>query len=150
VAGETLAAKEGGSGILANGELCRDCQACVLAWSLHHEGQCHPGLARLRIDKDMSRYRFSVRICRHCDDYPCLDVCPTAALRLDGRRVVLIVDEECLQCGACASECPYEAIFFHEASNRFVKCDLCADRPRGPLCVEVCPVGALCMTGGES
>jgi Fe-S-cluster-containing hydrogenase component 2 len=136
--------------VVANGDLCRDCQACVLACSLHHEGQCHPGLARLRVDKDMARYRFAVRICRHCDDHPCLAACPTEALRLDSRGVVLLLDDECIRCGGCAAVCPHDAIFFHEAADRYVKCDLSADRPAGPLCVEICPVGALALGEGRS
>jgi len=125
--------------------LCRDCQACVLACSLYHEGACGPSLARLSIAKDMARYAFHITICQQCDVPECLAACPADAMRLDDRGVVLIDDGACIRCGACASSCPYEAIFYHEGRDRYLKCDLCAGREEGPLCVELCPVGALTL-----
>jgi len=129
--------------VRADARLCRDCQACALACSLLHEGECHLGLAGLRVAKDMARYEFQIRICQHCRSPECVPVCPTEAIRMDERGVVLIHDDECSRCGACASSCPYQAIFHHEAADRYLKCDLCAGREQGALCVEVCPVGAL-------
>jgi Fe-S-cluster-containing hydrogenase component 2 len=46
-------------------KLCRDCQTCALACSLHHEGECNLGLARLLVTKDMARYEFDIVICKH-------------------------------------------------------------------------------------
>ncbi|MDI7276076.1 MAG: 4Fe-4S dicluster domain-containing protein [Anaerolineae bacterium] len=129
--------------ITTQSQVCRDCQACALACSLYHDGQCHLGLARLRIIKDMARYTFDIRLCRHCDPPECLAACPTPAMRLDERGVVLIDDGQCTRCGLCASACPHEAIFYCEPEDRYVKCDLCAGREEGPLCVALCPVGAL-------
>ena len=62
---------------------------------------------------------------------------------IDNRGVVRIVDGDCTRCGACASSCPYEAIFYSQARDRYLKCELCAGREEGPLCVELCPVRAL-------
>ena len=41
-------------------KLCRDCQACTLACSLHREGECNLGLARLVVSKDMANYEFNI------------------------------------------------------------------------------------------
>ncbi len=131
--------------VVADSELCRDCQACQLACSLYHDGQCHLGLARLRVEKDMARYTFEITICRHCERPECLDACPVGAMRLDERGVVLIDDEACTRCGSCAAACPYQAISVCEREDRYLKCDLCAGRAEGPLCVAVCPVGALVL-----
>lgn len=139
-------------GIRAANELCRDCQACTLACSLFHEGQCHLGLARLRVIKDMFHYTFDIRICQHCESPACLVACPSDAMRLDERGVVLIDDAACTRCGSCAASCPYDAIFYCEAEDRYLKCDLCAGREDGPLCVALCPVEALTLGdehGGE-
>lgn len=130
-------------GIQVDAGLCRDCQACALACSLYHEGECNLGLARLVVNKDMARYTFNILICHHCDSPECVLACPTEAMRLDERGVVILVDDDCIRCEACLSSCPHEAIFYNQAEDRYLKCDLCADRQAGPLCVEVCPVGAL-------
>lgn len=141
--------RSGARRVRARSELCRNCQACQLACSLYHEGCCHLGLARLQVSKDMARYTFDVRICRQCASPECLEACPTGAMSLDGRGVVLLGDGECTRCGACAAACPYEAISYCRAEDRYLKCDLCAGRPEGPLCVALCPVGALTLAGDE-
>ena len=130
-------------------ERCRDCQACVLACSLYHEGECNPSLARLVVAKDMARYEFRISVCQHCDPPECMLVCPSDAISLDERGVAIMDDEVCIQCGACAEACPYDAIFYNQAQDRYLKCDLCAGRGGEPLCVQVCPVGALTLVDAE-
>ena len=130
-------------GIETKPELCRDCQACVLGCSLYHESVCSPARARLVVAKDMARFEFDIRICRHCEDAACLAACPADAMCLDGGGVVIIDDDLCIQCGACADACPYGSIFYHAGEDRYLKCDLCASRREGPLCAQLCPVGAL-------
>ena len=129
--------------------LCRDCQACTLACSLYHEGECNLALARLRVTKDMARYTFNILICQHCDSPDCTLACPAGAMRLDDRGVAIIDDDDCIRCGTCAADCPHDAIFYDEATDRYFKCDLCAGREEGPLCVELCPVGALTLAESE-
>jgi carbon-monoxide dehydrogenase iron sulfur subunit len=136
-------------GIQVDVKLCRDCQACALACSLHHEGECSLSLARLVVAKDMPRYEFNIVICKHCDEPDCTLACPSDAMVLDDRGVVIILDDECDRCGACAASCPHDAIFYSEAQDRYFKCDLCAGREEGPLCVELCPVGALVLVEVE-
>jgi Fe-S-cluster-containing hydrogenase component 2 len=132
--------------------LCRDCQICTLACSLYHEGVCSLQLARLAVIKDMERYRFRIVICEQCESPACVAACPVDALEIDERGVVVLVEDVCIQCGACVDSCPYDAIFQDEATGRYFKCDLCAGRAGGPLCVERCPTGALIllMDEGES
>ena len=64
---------------------------------------------------------------------------------MDDRGVVIIEDKACIRCGACAESCPYDAIFYHEREDRYLKCDLCAGRAEGPLCVQLCPVSVFRM-----
>jgi Fe-S-cluster-containing dehydrogenase component len=136
--------------IQVDAKLCRDCQTCVLACSLYHEGECNLGLARLVVTKDMARYEFDIVICQHCHEPDCILACPSDAMLLDDRGVVIILDDECDRCGSCAASCPYDAIFYNEAQDRYFKCDLCVDRAEGPLCVELCPVGALTLVKAEA
>ena len=131
--------------IQVDANLCRDCQACVLACSLHHEGECNLGLARLMVTKDMAKYEFDIVICKHCVEPDCMLACPSEAMVLNDRGVVIILDEECNRCGSCAANCPHDTIFYNEAQDRYIKCELCADREQGPLCVEICPVEALTL-----
>jgi ferredoxin len=48
------------------------------------------------------------------------------------------INDDCINCGACQSECPVEAI--SEGSDKYVidpsKCTECG------ACADVCPVGA--------
>jgi Fe-S-cluster-containing hydrogenase component 2 len=131
--------------ILIRAKLCRDCQACALACSLYHEGECSPSLSRVLILKDMANYKFHILLCHHCKSPQCIVACPTDAMTIDEQGVVTIVEEDCIRCEVCASSCPHHAIFYDEIRNRYIKCDLCAGRPEGPVCVEVCPVGALTL-----
>ena len=49
-----------------------------------------------------------------------------------------VITEECISCGACASECPVDAI--SEGDGKFViDADTCIDCGN---CAETCPVSA--------
>jgi Fe-S-cluster-containing dehydrogenase component len=95
----------------------------------------------------MARLVYDIRICLHCESPECLDACPSGAMSVDGRGVVLLDDDMCTRCDSCAEDCPYDAIFYNEREDRYLKCDLCAGRAEGPLCVALCPVGALATRG---
>ena len=126
--------------------LCRDCEACVLACSLLHEGASNPELSRVKVFKDMESYRFTIHICQQCEDDPeCIQACPNEAIWLNDEGIVVIDQEECIQCGACAEACPYSAIFFNQDAGLYYKCDLCASLERLPACAEICPVDALAI-----
>lgn len=131
-------------------DACRGCQACLLGCALAHEGSAAPALARLAVDKDMATYTFSITLCRHCVEPACLAACPTGAMALDERGVVLLDDELCVRCGACQAACPYGAVFYLAGSDRYIKCDLCAGRESGPVCAALCPTRAIRTVGAEA
>jgi molybdopterin-containing oxidoreductase family iron-sulfur binding subunit len=73
-------------------------------------------------------------MCQHCENPPCVDVCPTAASfkRADG--IVLVDRHRCIGCRYCMMACPYKArSFVHEPVS-----DQNPDVPRGKGCVESC------------
>lgn len=47
--------------------------------------------------------------CIRCKFQDCLQVCPATCF-YEGRNMLVINPEECINCGACAPECPVEAI----------------------------------------
>ena len=61
------------------------------------------------------------RLCRDCVDMSCVDVCPVDCIYeytgedKDTFPNQLYIDpEECINCGVCEPECPWEAIFEDE------------------------------------
>ena len=61
------------------------------------------------------------RLCRDCVDQSCVDVCPVDCIyehtgdASDAFPNQLFIDpEECINCGVCEPECPWEAIFEDE------------------------------------
>lgn len=48
--------------------------------------------------------------CKHTD---CVDVCPVDAFR-EGRNMLVIDPDECIDCAVCVPECPVEAIFLED------------------------------------
>lgn len=84
--------------------------------------------------------------CMHCGKPGCVDVCPTGAITKraeDG--IVVVAQDECIACGACAEACPFGVPQFGQ-DGIMQKCDLCVDRlarGRKPACVETCPSEAL-------
>ncbi len=61
------------------------------------------------------------RLCRDCVDQSCVEVCPvdciyenTGADKESFPDQLYIDPEECINCGVCEPECPWEAIFEDE------------------------------------
>ncbi|MBT8078075.1 MAG: 4Fe-4S dicluster domain-containing protein, partial [Gammaproteobacteria bacterium] len=87
--------------------------------------------------------------CLHCDDAPCVTVCPTGASFKRADDGIVLVDEDmCIGCGLCAWACPYGAREMDPVENVMKKCTLCVDRiyndnlpeeDREPACVKTCP-----------
>ncbi len=92
------------------------------------------------------------RSCLHCDDAPCVTVCPTgASYKRADDGIVLVNEDICIGCGLCAWACPYGAREMDPAEQVMKKCTLCVDRiyndalpeeDRVPACVKACPAGA--------
>ncbi len=89
------------------------------------------------------------RSCLHCEDAPCVTVCPTgASFKRSEDGIVLVNEDWCIGCGLCAWSCPYGAREMDEAAGVMKKCTLCIDRiynenlpeeDREPACVRTCP-----------
>ncbi len=90
--------------------------------------------------------------CLHCEDAPCVTVCPTgASYKRAEDGIVLVNESSCIGCGLCAWACPYGAREMDAAAKVMKKCTLCVDRiynenlpeeDRQPACVRTCPSNA--------
>ena len=49
--------------------------------------------------------------CQHCEDPPCMHVCPSTATRRRADGIVTIDYDLCIGCAYCAVACPYQARF---------------------------------------
>lgn len=83
--------------------------------------------------------------CQHCDNPPCVRVCPTRASWKHRDGFVLVKHEWCIGCKYCVVACPYQARTFNEERGTPGKCIFCLPRvEKGvkPACVIACPAGA--------
>lgn len=99
--------------------------------------------------------------CEHCEDPPCVEVCPTGASYISKDGVVLVDSNKCIQCGLCIVACPYgartrlTANFDGEPLHDYAlkvgipdKCTFCYHRKTDdnslwtPACVEACAFNA--------
>ncbi len=90
--------------------------------------------------------------CLHCEDPPCVPVCPTGASYKRKEDGIVLVDyDKCIGCKYCAWACPYGAREIDEKQQVMKKCTLCVDRiydqaipeaQRKPACVVACPTSA--------
>ena len=137
-------------GFVLDSGSCIGCHACTVAcksehdvplgvnrtWLKYVETGTHPDTDRL----------FSVMRCNHCDDAPCMTICPTSALYRADNGVVDFQDDDCIGCKACMNACPYDAIYLNPETNTAHKCNFCNHRIEDglePSCVVVCPTQAI-------
>ena len=88
---------------------------------------------------------FVPKMCNHCTDSPCTQVCPVGATFETRDGVVLVDETYCLGCRYCIQACPYGCRFLHPKKHTAEKCSLCYHRITKGLttaCCESCPTGA--------
>jgi len=121
-----------------------------------------PGLYSQRLDENFKAETYKKRealvLCNHCDNPPCVRVCPTKATfkRPDG--IVIMDFHRCIGCRFCMAACPFGARSFNWVDPRTAltpeetlltfptrtkgvveKCNFCAERlaqGQKPYCVE--------------
>ena len=67
--------------------------------------------------------------CLHCEDPPCVPVCPTGASYKRAEDGIVLVDyDKCIGCKYCSWACPYGAREIDDERKVMTKCTLCVDR----------------------
>jgi len=137
-------------GFLLDSDSCIGCHACTVACKSEHDVPL--GVNRTWVKyietgsfPNVSRH-FSVMRCNHCDDAPCISICPTNALFRASNGVVDFDDDNCIGCKGCMNACPYDALYINPATNTANKCNFCNHRIEEglePSCVIVCPTHAI-------
>ncbi len=147
---------------------CRNARKCIQACQgAHHlrPYEYHINTLVMQESENTAPY-YMPKPCQHCDNPPCVAVCPVDATfkRQDG--IVLIDNERCIGCRFCVAACPYSARMFHweeplavegdkgkeynielnvpQKKGTVSKCLFSADRLREgklPYCVSACPNG---------
>jgi len=129
-------------------EACVGCKACEVACK--QENGVPDGIQYIRVWEDGPKaaegrltFVFRTRVCRHCDDPPCLAACSAEAISRRDDGVVVLDPESCIGCGLCVDACPFGAIAFDAERGIASKCNLCYKRIDGgllPACADnVCP-----------
>lgn len=149
---------------------CKNLKKCQSACD--HMHQVHPDQHWIKIhsmqDAEHSAPYWEPTTCMHCDEPPCVKVCPVDATfkRQDG--IVLIDNDRCVGCRFCMAACPYSSRVFNweepvavvpvpgqvehhscetslpQKKGTVGKCDFCPDMVRKgqlPHCVSACPNG---------
>ena len=149
--------------MIADLRRCVGCQTCTAACK--QANATPPGVQWRRVlDMEVGEYpevkRAFVPVgCMHCEDPPCMHVCPTTATKKRPDGIVTIDYDLCIGCAYCAVACPYQARYktdvavyaYGEATEaeekRFdarrlgvaTKCTFCVDRIDSGLAKNLTP-----------
>src|SRR3989339_2078980 len=145
---------------------CRNARQCMKACQGAHElrpEQHHINVLQMQDSENTAPYNMP-KPCQHCDNPPCVSVCPVDATFKRSDGPVLIDNERCIGCRFCIAACPYSARVFNwyepkdaekykdvaydieknvpQKKGTVTKCTFSADCLREgklPYCVSACP-----------
>jgi len=147
---------------------CKNARKCMDKCEAVHQlrpDQHHLNVLLMKDSEHTSPY-YMPKHCQHCDNPPCVKVCPVDATFKRSDGIVLIDNERCIGCRFCIAACPYTARSFNwyepidaekyrdipydieknvpQKKGTVTKCTFSADCLREgklPYCVSACPNG---------
>jgi len=147
---------------------CTGCYLCQLACKDEHVGNDWAPYAKAQPDigqfwmkiNDMergsgsfTRVSYVPTLCVHCENAPCMNVCPVNAIYRSDDGAVIIDPEKCNGCAQlgyeplCQKACPYDVIYFNEDLKIAQKCTFCEHLLKSgweqPRCADACPTDAI-------
>jgi Fe-S-cluster-containing dehydrogenase component/formate-dependent nitrite reductase membrane component NrfD len=137
-------------GFVIDHDRCIGCHACTVACKEEHDVPV--GVFRTWVkyiekgEFPRTSRHFGVMRCNHCDDAPCVEICPTTALFRRDDGIVDFDNSRCIGCKSCMQACPYDALYLDPNTHTAAKCNFCAHRIEmnlEPACVIVCPTRAI-------
>lgn len=124
---------------------CVGCMSCQTTCKVENNVAFDDFRARVDIMEqgtfpDVKRY-FLPQLCNHCENPPCVEVCPTEASYKREDGIVLVLQDRCIGCGYCVEACPYDARYIDPNVGSAEKCTFCVhrvDNGLAPACVHNC------------
>lgn len=104
----------------------------------------YDGFVSKKLKSKVTKGFFVPKMCNHCRNTPCIQVCPVNASYKSPEGVVLIDKQRCIGCSYCVQACPYGSRYIDPRAHTADKCTWCYHRIRKgllPACVDVCPTG---------
>ncbi len=114
-------------GMVIDLDRCTGCQACVTACRLENnlpptgaraarEGRAFAWLELIPFTEGHAGHvsmRMLPRPCLHCDEPPCVKVCPVGATMKNREGIVAQIFSRCIGCRYCTTACPYTVRYFN-------------------------------------
>ncbi len=104
-------------GMVIDTRRCVGCRACVVACKA--ENKTPPGvyytvvLSNVIGDRPNDKPVFMTKPCFHCEEPPCVPVCPVGATFKREQDGIVVIDyDRCIGCRYCIVACPYQARYF--------------------------------------
>lgn len=147
---------------------CYACQGCTVACKAANATPPGTFWTKTKIIEHgtfpKAHMEYMPMICNHCDNPPCVAICPTKASKKLADGTVQVTASECIGCQMCMEACPYGARYYNSndkptywetgeqnqyeearmkehVNNTVDKCTFCSSRrSRGlqPACVATC------------
>jgi molybdopterin-containing oxidoreductase family iron-sulfur binding subunit len=96
---------------------CVGCRACMMACKVENNTpQAHFWMYVFRLEEGeypATQVSFLPRPCMHCDNAPCVKVCPVGARYKREDGLVAMDWERCIGCRYCEVACPYGVNYFN-------------------------------------